>query len=101
MAVEDRHMKKLKDDIKEEVTFMFEQALDFAQVACPEPHFRPLRSKILRVGNNCISNIHRKMDDHYKIEYQATAEDVIQSPHSLATWPMRWSISRKKSVEWM
>jgi len=78
MAVEDKHMQKLKDLIKEEVTFMFEQALDFAQVACPEPHFRPLRSKILRVGNNCIRNIHRKMDDQYKVEYQAVSEDVIR-----------------------
>ena len=33
MGVEDKHMQKLKDLIKEEVTFMFEQALDFAQVA--------------------------------------------------------------------
>jgi len=78
MVVEDRHTQKLKDLIKEEVTFMFEQALDFAQVACPEPHFRPLRSKILRVGNNCIRNINRKVDDQYKIEFKATSEDIIQ-----------------------
>ncbi len=78
MAVEDRHTQKLKDLIKEEVTFMFEQALDFAQVACPEPHFRPLRSKILRVGNNCLRNINRKVDDQYKIEFKAISEDVIQ-----------------------
>ena len=78
MAVEDRHTKKLKDLIKEEVTFMFEQALDFAQVACPEPHFRPLRSKILRVGNNCIRNINSKVDSQYKIEFKATGEDIIQ-----------------------
>ena len=78
MAVEDKHMQKLKEMIREEVTFMFEQALDFAQVACPESHFRPLRSKILRVGNNCIRNIYRKMDEHYKVEYKATAEDIIQ-----------------------
>jgi len=78
MGVEDRHTKKLKDLIKEEVTFMFEQALDFAQVACPEPHFRPLRSKILRVGNNCIRNINSKVDSQYKIEFKATGEDIIQ-----------------------
>ena len=78
MTVEDRHTKKLKDLIKEEVTSMFEQALDFAQVACPEPHYRPLRSKILRVGNNCIRNINSKIDNQYKIEFQATAEDIIQ-----------------------
>ena len=78
MGVEDRHTNKLKDLIKEEVTFMFEQALDFAQVACPEPHFRPLRSKILRVGNNCIRNINSKVDSQYKIEFKATGEDIIQ-----------------------
>jgi hypothetical protein len=78
MSVEDRHTKKLKDLIKEEVTSMFEQALDFAQVACPEPHYRPLRSKILRVGNNCIRNINTKIDSQYKIEFQATGEDIIQ-----------------------
>jgi len=78
MALEDRHTKKLKDLIKEEVTSMFEQALDFAQVACPEPHYRPLRSKILRVGNNCIRNINSKIDSQYKIEFKATGEDIIQ-----------------------
>ena len=78
MTVEDRHTKKLKDLIKEEVTSMFEQALDFAQVACPEPHYRPLRSKILRVGNNCIRNINNKIDSQYKVEFQATSEDIIQ-----------------------
>jgi hypothetical protein len=78
MTVEDRHTKKLKDLIKEEVTSMFEQALDFAQVACPEPHYRPLRSKILRVGNNCIRNINSKIDNQYKIEFKATGEDIIQ-----------------------
>ena len=76
--VKDKHMQKLKDMVKEEVTFMFEQALDFAQVACPEPHFKPLRSKILRVGNNCIRNIHKKIDDQYKVEFKATAEDIIE-----------------------
>lgn len=78
MVVEDRHTKKLKDLIKEEVTSMFEQALDFAQVACPEPHYRPLRSKILRVGNNCIRNINNKIDSQYKVEFKATSEDIIQ-----------------------
>ena len=78
MAVEDRHTQKLKNLIKEEVTYMFEQALDFAQVACPEPHFRPLRSKILRVGNNCIRNINKKLDEQYKVEFKATSEEVIE-----------------------
>lgn len=78
MALEDKHMRKLKDMVKEEITFMFEQALDFAQVACPEPHFKPLRSKILRVGNNCIRNINRKLEEYYDVEYKANAEDIIE-----------------------
>lgn len=78
MVVEDKHMRKLKDMVKEEITFMFEQALDFAQVACPEPHFKPLRSKILRVGNNCIRNINRKLEEYYDVEYKANAEDLIE-----------------------
>jgi hypothetical protein len=78
MAVEDKHMRKLKDMVKEEITYMFEQALDFAQVACPEPHFKPLRSKILRVGNNCIRNINRKLEDYYDVKYKAPAEDLIE-----------------------
>lgn len=64
--------------VKEEITYMFEQALDFAQVACPEPHFKPLRSKILRVGNNCIRNINRKLEEYYDVEYKANAEDIIE-----------------------
>lgn len=82
MAVEDKHMRKLKDMVKEEITYMFEQALDFAQVACPEPHFKPLRSKILRVGNNCIRNINRKLEDYYDVKYKAPAEDLIEIPQA-------------------
>jgi len=78
MAVEDKHVNKLKGVIKEEITVMFEQTLDFCQVACPEPHFRQLRSKILRVGNNCIRNLHKKIEDQYKIKYIPVAEDIIE-----------------------
>lgn len=78
MAVEDKHMSKLKDAIKDEITVMFEQTLDFCQVACPEAHFRQLRSKVLRVGNNCIRNLHKKVEDHYKVQYVPSAEDVIE-----------------------
>ena len=78
MAVEERSMQKLKAMVKEEVTSEFEQILDFAQVACPEAQFRQLRSKILRVGNNCIRNIHKNLEDHYKVEYMAPGEDIIE-----------------------
>lgn len=78
MAVENRHTNKLKEMIKDEITVMFEQTLDFCQVACPVDNFKQLRSKILRVGNNCIRNLHKKIEDQYKIEYVPSAEDVIE-----------------------
>ena len=78
MVVENKHTQKIKSMIKSEVTHMFEQALDFVQVACPEPHFKPLRSKILRVGNNCIRSIHKELDEHYDVLYRASSEDIIE-----------------------
>jgi len=74
---EDKHKQKLKNIIKEEITLMFEQTLDFAQVACSEHNFKPLRSKILRVGNNCIRNIQKKIDDYFEVKYDSQSEDLI------------------------
>lgn len=78
MLVENKHTQKLKTKVKAEIIHMFEQTLDFVQVACPEPNFKPLRSKILRVGNNCIRSIHKELDDHYDILYRASSEDIIE-----------------------
>lgn len=69
---------KLKGVIKEEVTRLFESVLDYAQVACPSPPtYNALRAKILRIGNNCIRSLHKKID-HYDVEYKAIAEDIIE-----------------------
>jgi hypothetical protein len=69
---------KLKGFVKDEVTKMFESVLDYAQVACPTPEtYKVLRSKILRVGNNCIRVIHKNLD-RYDIEYKAIGEDIIE-----------------------
>jgi hypothetical protein len=48
---------KLKRMVQEEITMCFQEMLDYAQVACPEANYKPLRSKILRVGNNAVRNI--------------------------------------------
>lgn len=57
---------------------MFESVLDYTQVACPEPNtFKALRSRILRVGNDCIRNLSSRLDD-YDIEYISKNEDVIE-----------------------
>jgi hypothetical protein len=78
MSIKDRSRDKLHRMVEEEVTKMFESVLDYAQVACPTPDtYKVLRSKILRVGNNCIRTVKKKLD-HYDVEYKATAEDIIE-----------------------
>lgn len=74
----EKSKEKLKNSVKDEVTQMFEAVLDYAQVACPSPDtFKALRSKVLRVGNNCIRNVHKNLDK-YDIKYTAIAEDIIE-----------------------
>jgi hypothetical protein len=77
LTAADRSREKLKGQIKAEITALFENALDFAHVACPPSTYPQLRSKILRVGNNCIRNLSNQLK-HYDIEYKATTEDVIE-----------------------
>jgi len=74
--------EKLKREAEEEITRMFESILDYAQVACPTPDtYKVLRSKVLRVGNNCIRSLKLKFD-HYDMEFIAPAEDVIEFSQS-------------------
>lgn len=69
---------KLNRLIEDEVTKLFESVLDYAQVACPTAEtYKVLRSKILRVGNNCIRTIKNKTIQ-YDIEFKATSEDIIE-----------------------
>ena len=75
----DKSREKLKREVKDEVTQLFEKVLDYAQVACPTPDtFKVLRSKVLRVGNDCIRNIHKNLDSRYDVEYTAVAEEIIE-----------------------
>jgi hypothetical protein len=74
----DRNREKLGRDLDAQVTQMFEQILDYAQVACATPDtFKVLRSKILRVGNNCIRNQRKKLQQ-YDVKYISETEDVIE-----------------------
>jgi len=76
----ERSKEKLNKLVEEEVTNLFEAVLDYAQVACPTPDtYKVLRSKILRVGNNCIRTIKKKLN-HYDVEYKAVTEDIIEIP---------------------
>jgi hypothetical protein len=76
----DKSREKLNRMVEEEITKLFESVLDYAQVACPTPDtYKVLRSKILRVGNNCIRTIKKKLE-YYDVEYKATTEDIIEVP---------------------
>jgi len=69
---------KLNKVVEDEVTKMFESVLDYAQVACPTTDtYKVLRSKILRVGNNCIRNI-KKQTAHYDVEFVPMAEEIVE-----------------------
>lgn len=78
MTANDRSRERLIRDIEEEITALFEQSLDYAQVACPtQDTYKVLRSKILRIGNNCIRNIRKKVQ-RYDIEFISQAEEIIE-----------------------
>lgn len=78
MTPADKSKEKLKALIKTEVTNLFENVLDFAHVACPPTTYPQLRSKILRVGNNCIRNLQGQVSKNFDVEYKATTEEVIE-----------------------
>ena len=46
-----------EEDIEREVMQAIEGILNYVQVATPDGTYRKLRSKILRLGNNCIRNL--------------------------------------------
>ena len=75
----DKHKEKMNHMVKDEVTKMFEKILDYAEVAVPNnDQYKKLRSKILRVGNNCIRNIRKDIDRHYDVKYKAPAETIVE-----------------------
>jgi hypothetical protein len=77
MAANERSKERLKNELKEEVTKLFESALDYAEVACPKETYKALRSKILRVGNNCIRNTEKRLQK-YEVEFIPQTEEIIE-----------------------
>lgn len=76
--VNEKSKERLKGAIAEEITKMFESVLDYVQVACPTPDtYKVLRSKILRVGNNCIRAAKKRVDE-YDVEFVAYGEEIIE-----------------------
>ena len=71
--------RKLKRSVSDEVTRMWEGILDFGHVAVgDEERFKAFRSKILRLGNNCIRSIAKELDRAYIVEFTAINEDIIE-----------------------
>jgi hypothetical protein len=82
----DKHKEKLIGAIANEITLLFEKSLDYAEVAVPNSdQYKKLRSKILRVGNNCIRNVAKEINTKYNVKYIASAETIIESKTAART----------------
>ena len=76
----DKHKEKLIRDVSEQITGLFEKILDYAEVAVPNnDQYKKLRSKILRVGNNCIRNISKDIVARYDVVYNPPGETIIET----------------------
>ena len=74
-----KHQEKLIRSVSSEITDLFERILDYAEVAVPNnDQYKKLRSKILRIGNNCIRNISKEIVGHYDITYNPPGETIIE-----------------------
>ena len=69
--------ERLTHEMRAEVTKMMERTLDYAEVACPRDTFKQLRSKVLRVGNDCMRNL-TKTFDNYNMVYTKLSEAIIE-----------------------
>ena len=74
---EENSRNRLADAIRKEVTKMMEKSLDFAHVACHKDNFAQLRSKILRVGNDCMRNLEKELKS-YDMSYTHVGEEIIE-----------------------
>lgn len=75
----DRHKEKLIDVMEKEVTYMFEQILNYTEVAVPNrDQYNRLRSKVLRLGNDCKRNLKKSVERDFVVKFDARNEDVIE-----------------------
>jgi len=70
--------EKLKSFVKDEITKLFSSVLDYAEVAVDgKERYGNLRSKILKVSNDVIRELHREIDRRYTVTCVPLAEEVI------------------------
>ena len=74
-----KSLEKLKRYIDQCFKDFFGSVLDYTEVAVDsKDRQRALRSRVLKLGNDKIREINRELDDHYRVKYIATNEDIIQ-----------------------
>jgi hypothetical protein len=74
-----KHQEKMIKSISSEITDLFERILDYAEVAVPNnDQYKKLRSKILRIGNNCIRNISKEIVSRYDVTYNPPGETIVE-----------------------
>lgn len=77
--MDNKSADKLKKMVEAEVVSMFQAVLNYAEVACPTSNvYSKLRSKVLRLGNDCIRNIGKNVDRFYEVKFVPRTEDVIE-----------------------
>lgn len=78
---EENSRLRLVSAMRKEVTRMMEKSLDFAHVACHKDNFQQLRSKILRVGNDCMRNLEKEFKA-YDVKFTKVSEEIIEFKNS-------------------
>ncbi len=74
-----RSKEKLKRDLEKRIMQGVDDILDIAEVAIGDSQrYKPFRSKVLRAGNNAIRDLKSNLDQHFKVLYVPTNEDVIE-----------------------
>ena len=87
----ERSKEKLKRDMGDHITKLFDTILDISEVAIGDPQrYKPFRAKVLRSGNDTIRELKKILDMNYKVLHVPTQEDIIEV--------QRQSISVKRTV---
>lgn len=74
-----RHKEKLIEAMEKEVTNLFEQVLNYTEVAVPNrDQYNRLRSKILRLGNDCKRNLRKSVERDFSVTFEPHIEDVVE-----------------------
>lgn len=75
----ERSKDKLKRDLEKRIMKGVDEILDIAEVAIGDSQrYKPFRSKVLRAGNNAVRDLKADLDQHYKVAFVPTNEDIVE-----------------------